>query len=79
MSDRLSKVQGLKTMGTMRVCGVLTDDSQAAQLETFLHICSQSSTSSTLFDKNQRLIRHILHYGTAYERVNYHKAGKLNF
>lgn len=47
------------------------------QLETFLQICNQSANSSRLFDKNQRLIQHILHYGTSYERQDYHKKGEI--
>ena len=51
-------------------------DRIAAQLDTFLQICQHSSTSTTLFDKNERLIQHILHYGTSYERLGSQKTGE---
>lgn len=54
------------------------DERKSAQLDTFLQICNYSSTSSTIFDKNERLIQHILHYGTSYERSDYHKTGKFS-
>jgi hypothetical protein len=55
----------------------LNYSNKAAQLDTFLRICSQSTSSKSIFKKNERLIRHILHYGSAYERLNYGDAGMI--
>ncbi|RDW77442.1 hypothetical protein BP6252_05495 [Coleophoma cylindrospora] len=52
-------------------------DRISAQLDKFLQICGQSSSSRNVFDKNQRLLRQILHYGTAYEYMNHQNSGRL--
>lgn len=52
-------------------------DRISAQLDTFLQICSRSSNSRTIFDHNERLLHHILHYGTAFERLGQRKTGQI--
>lgn len=56
---------------TTSVCmRVLIRPTKSTQLDAFFQICNQNNAPGNVYDGDTRLLRRIMHYGTAFERLD---------